>query len=71
VIRGHMGNWIKIAANYGIYSLVKTELLALFQGLRLAWSLGIKHLPVHMDLEMDVLQNEGLYCEKSTILLYC
>ena len=50
VIRGHRGNWINgFAANSGICSSVKAKILALLQGLCLAWSLGISKLEVHLD----------------------
>ena len=55
VLRNHRGDWIKgFAANFGMCSSVKAEMLALLQGLRLARNLGIARLEVHMDSKVVV-----------------
>ena len=55
VLRSHRGDWIKgFAANFGVCSSMKAELLALLQGLQLARNLGISRLEVHMDSKVVV-----------------
>ena len=54
-LRTHKGDWIKgFAANFGICSSVKAEMLAVLQGLWLAWNLGILRLELHMDSKVMV-----------------
>ena len=50
VLRNQTSHWISgFIANFGICSSVKAELLALLQGLRMAWSRGVKKLLIEID----------------------
>jgi len=54
-LRGPLSNWIcGFSAYLGICSSVKTELLGLLHGLKMAWMKGVPRLLVHMDSEVVV-----------------
>lgn len=50
VLRNQNSQWIRgFTANFGTCSSVKAELLALLQGLRMAWMYGVKKLIIEVD----------------------
>ena len=50
VIRDSFGNWISgFSMNIGESSVIMAELWGLYQGLSLAWNVGIRHLLVEVD----------------------
>ena len=54
-MRNHLGKWIKgFSANFGIYTSVKTELLALLKGLQVGKAESIAQLIIQMDSQIVV-----------------
>ncbi|KAH9718348.1 putative ribonuclease H protein [Citrus sinensis] len=50
VIRDSVGHWVSgFSMNIGESSVIMTELWGLYQGLSLAWNVGIRHLLVEVD----------------------
>ncbi|KAH9725573.1 putative ribonuclease H protein [Citrus sinensis] len=50
VIRDSVGNWVSgFSMNIGESSVIMAELWGLYQGLSLAWNVGIRHLLVEVD----------------------
>ncbi|CAN1148633.1 Putative ribonuclease H protein At1g65750, partial [Linum perenne] len=72
VIRDHDGRFVSaFAANLGVCSIMRAELRGIVEGMKLAWSLGIRKLCVQSDSKaaVQLLSNEGpSLCQHASLL---
>ncbi|KAK9005733.1 hypothetical protein V6N11_043155 [Hibiscus sabdariffa] len=55
LIRDHLGNWISgFTKSIGISNVLRSKLWAIFNGLQVAWSHGIKILQVQSDSKQAI-----------------